>query len=138
MHYWILKTEPTTYSMGDLKRDGKTAWDGVRNYQARNNLASMKQDDRCFIYHSVGPKEIVGTARVVKSAYPDVTAGDPRWVCVDICFEKALTRPVKLEELKSHPRLKNISLVHQGRLSVSPISKADWDEIIALSSSHEP
>ena len=87
MQYWILKTEPTTYSIENLKKDRTTAWDGVRNYQARNNLASMKKNDRCMIYHSVGPKEIVGTARVVGTAYPDKTSADPQWVCVDLAFE---------------------------------------------------
>lgn len=135
MQYWILKTEPTTYSLDNLKKDKKTAWDGVRNYQARNNLAAMKKGDRCMIYHSVGPKEIVGTARVEKTAYPDPKAGDPRWVCVDIAYDSTFNTPVTLARLKAHPKLAEISLVRQGRLSVCPISKADWDAIMDLSAS---
>lgn len=134
MQYWILKTEPSTYSIDNLKKDITTAWDGVRNYQARNNLASMKKNDRCMIYHSVGPKEIVGTAKVVCTAYPDPKAEDPRWVCVDLTFDKMLKTPVTLARMKAHPKLQEISLVRQGRLSVCPISKEDWDEIMELAS----
>lgn len=131
MAYWILKTEPSTYSLQDLKKDKTTHWDGVRNYQARNNLKAMKKGDACMIYHSVGPKEIVGEATVIKTAYPDPK--DPDWVNVDIKFESEFEAPVKLAQLKEHPTLKDISLVRQGRLSVCPITKADWDAIVKLS-----
>lgn len=131
MSHWILKTEPGTYSLDDLKKDRSTFWDGVRNYQARNNLKSMKKGDQCMIYHSVGPKEIVGTATVTKTAYPDPK--DMDWVNVDIAFESELKKPVKLAELKEHKTLKDISLVRQGRLSVCPITKGDWDAILKLS-----
>lgn len=132
MQYFILKTEPETYSFDDLVRDKKTAWDGVRNFQARNNLKSMNEGDAVMIYHSVGPKEIVGTAKVVKTAYPDKTADDPRWVCVDIQPAHRLKTPVTLSQLKEHPSLKAISLVRQGRLSVCPIGQAEWEEILEL------
>jgi predicted RNA-binding protein with PUA-like domain len=132
MPYWILKTEPSTYSLENLKKDGHTHWDGVRNYQARNNLKSMKKGDHCMIYHSVGPKEIVGTARVIKTFYPDPK--DLDWVNVDIEFESELKKPVKLAEIKEHKALQNIALVRQGRLSVCPITKDDWDAIMKLAS----
>ena len=117
-----------------LKKEKVTAWDGVRNYQARNNLSKMKLKDRCMIYHSVGPKEIVGTARVVKTGYPDPTTDDSRWVCVDIEFEKMLKNPVTLQTLKDDLDLSEISLVRQGRLSVCPITKKDWEAIMKLAS----
>jgi len=130
MAYWILKTEPSTYSLENLKKDKSTFWDGVRNYQARNNLKAMKKGDECMIYHSVGPKEIVGTAKVIKTAYPDPK--EPDWVNVDLAFESELKKPVHLSQLKEHATLKDISLVKQGRLSVCPITKADWDAILKL------
>jgi len=128
-NYWILKSEPEAYSFDDLIKDGQTRWDGVRNYQARNNLKNMKIGDECFIYHSVGPKEIVGSAKVVKEAYPDPTTKDANWVCVDIKPLNKLKKPVTLAMLKEHPVLQNISLVKQSRLSVCPISKTEWDLI---------
>lgn len=134
MQYWILKTEPSTYSIDDLKKDKKTAWDGVRNFQARNNLSKMKPKDCCLIYHSVGPKEIVGMAFVVKEAYPDKTSADPRWVCVDVAFDRMLPSPVHLEQLKAHQQLCDLSLVRQGRLSVCPISKEEFNAIMKLAS----
>jgi predicted RNA-binding protein with PUA-like domain len=128
---WILKTEPSAYSYADLERDGQTRWDGVRNYQARNNLKTMEMSDLCLIYESVGPREIVGTARVIKTAYPDPK--DINWTCVDIRLEKRLKKPISLAELKEHPVLKNISLVKQSRLSVCPISKEEWAMIAKIS-----
>ncbi len=135
MQHFILKTEPHAYSFEQLEKDKTTRWDGVRNYQARNNLQSMKVGDLCMIYHSVGPKEIVGTALVVKEAYPDPTSADPRWASVDIKVGERLKKPVHLEELKNHPLLKDMALVRQSRLSVCPISKKDWDAILALAKS---
>ena len=126
--FWILKTEPGAYSYADLERDKVTHWDGVRNYQARNNLKAMKKSDRCLIYESVGPKQIIGTAQVIREAYPDPK--DPAWVCVDIGIGQRLSKSVTLEELKKHPVLREISLVKQSRLSVCPVSGKDF-EIIA-------
>lgn len=129
--YWILKTEPGAYSYADLEREGQTRWDGVRNYQARNNLKAMKTGDLCLIYESVGPKELVGTAHVIREAYPDPQ--DPAWVCVDIKLGKRVKKPISLAKLKGHPVLKNISFVKQSRLSVCPISKEDWALIAKIS-----
>jgi predicted RNA-binding protein with PUA-like domain len=134
MNYWILKTEPTTYSYEDLERDGKTHWDGVRNFQARNNLKAMKVGDAVLIYHSVGPKELVGSATVVKEAYPDPSDDEDRWVMVDIKPNKRLGRGITLAELKEHPKLKDLSLVKQSRLSVCPVSSDDWKVILSLAS----
>lgn len=128
---WILKTEPSAYSYADLERDGQTRWDGVRNYQARNNLKAMKMGDLCLIYESVGPKEIVGTAQVIKTAYFDPE--DPIWVCVDIKLGKRFKTSISLAKLKEHPALKNISLVKQSRLSVCPITKEDFSQIAKIS-----
>lgn len=133
MQYWILKTEPSAYSFENLLKDKKTNWDGVRNYQARNNLASMKVGDLCYIYHSVGPKEIVGVAEVTKTAFPDTTTDEPGWLAVEIKPVKQLKNPVHLEQLKTHPALKNLSLVKQSRLSVCPIDADEWKTIEKIS-----
>ncbi len=135
MPNWLIKSESSVYSIEDLKRDGSTAWDGVRNYQARNNLSAMKIGDLAMIYHSVGPKELVGIAKVIKSSYPDPSATEDVWVAVDIAFQKYSARPVKLLELKSIPELCDLSLVRQGRLSVCPLSKIEWDIILSLAKS---
>lgn len=132
MQYWILKTEPGTYSLDDLKRDKKTFWDGVRNYQARNNLKAMGQGDVCLIYHSVGPKSIVGEAIVVKEAYQDPTTDDDKWVAVDIAYKRSSKKAVTLEEMKRSPVLSQTSLVKQSRLSVCPISKKEYGTISKL------
>lgn len=125
--YWILKTEPSAYSFENLERDKTTRWDGVRNYQARNNLRTMELDDLCFIYESVGPKQIIGTATVIRTAYPD--PADTAWSCVDIQLEKRIRHPITLEVLKNHPALKEIALVKQSRLSVSPLSLSDYEAL---------
>jgi predicted RNA-binding protein with PUA-like domain len=132
MAYWLLKTEPGTYSWDDLKKEKKTEWDGVRNYQARNNLQAMKKGDRCFIYHSVKQKEVVGTAKVIKTAYPDPTTDDERWVAVDIQAEKDMPNPVHLKTIKSDPALSEMLLVRNSRLSVSPVTDAQWKRIIEM------
>ena len=133
MQYWILKTEPKTYSFEDLLSEKSTSWDGIRNYQARNNLRSMRVGDECLIYHSVGPKEIVGLASVSKEAYPDPTSSEQAWIAVDINAIKSLTKHIKLAALKIHPKLQNMSLVKQGRLSVCPINQTEFDAIMQLS-----
>jgi predicted RNA-binding protein with PUA-like domain len=128
--HWIVKQEPTAYSWQDFVKDGRTAWTGVRNFQARNHLCSMRKGDRVLFYHSVIGKEVVGIAKVVKEAYPDPTAKDGDWVCVDLVPERKLTRPVSLEEIKAHPRLSGIPLVRQSRLSVSPLAAVEFREIV--------
>ncbi|MBH1988687.1 MAG: EVE domain-containing protein [Myxococcaceae bacterium] len=125
---WILKTEPSEYSFADLEREKITRWDGVRNYQARNNLRSMKTGDPCLIYESVGPKKIVGSARVSQEAYPDPK--DPSWLCVDIALGSRFPNTVSLDFLKSDPVLSQISLVKQSRLSVCPITQGVYQSIV--------
>lgn len=132
MAYWILKTEPSTYSIKDLKRDQETDWDGVRNYQARNNLKEMGVGDQAMIYHSVGPKEIVGIAKVIKVAYPDKTATKGDWVAVKVKFERELNKPIHLSTIKAEKFFANLSLVKQGRLSVCPVSEKEWERLLRL------
>jgi predicted RNA-binding protein with PUA-like domain len=139
MATWLIKTEPETYSWDDLRRDKKTSWDGVRNYTARNNLKAMRKGDLCLVYHSVGPKEIVGIAEVSREAYPDPTveAGDPDfkkgWVAVEVKPKQPLPRPVTLAEIKADKLLKHMQLVKQSRLSVCPVTAQQWDAILARS-----
>ena len=132
MAHWLVKSEPSAYSWTDLLADKKTNWDGVRNYQARNNLASMRKGDLVLVYHSVGDKEIVGIAKVVREAFPDPTADDPRWVAVGLAAVEPLARPVSLEEIKSDRDLCEIPLVRQSRLSVMPLAVDDFQAIVAL------
>ena len=131
-HRWLVKQEPAAYSWTDFVADGRTAWTGVRNFQARKNLQTMREGDRVLFYHSVVGKEIVGIAKVVKEAYPDPTASEGAWVCVDLAPEAPLPSPVTLETLKAHPTLCGIPLIKQSRLSVMPLSQADFDALVAL------
>jgi predicted RNA-binding protein with PUA-like domain len=133
MNYWLMKTEPETFSWDDMVKDGKATWDGVRNFAARNHMAAMKKGDQVFIYHSVNGKEIVGIAEVTKESYPDKTSDDPRWVVVDLKPVKPLKNPVSLETIKADKRLQEMPLVRIGRLSVSPVSRKEWDTILQLS-----
>lgn len=130
--YWIVKQEPTAYAWDQFVKDGSTAWTGVRNFQARNHLRSMRLGDRVLYYHSVVGKQIVGTAEVLREAYPDPTASEGEWVCVDLAPREALGHPVTLEALKAHPTLHAIGLIRQSRLSVIPISKEEFEEILRL------
>ncbi len=130
--HWLVKSEPFKYSWDDLVRDGSTYWDGVRNYQARNNLRAMKVGDRALYYHSNEGKEIVGVARVTRGAYPDPTSDDDRWVVVDVAPVVALKLPVTLAQIKADAQLRGIPLVTQSRLSVMPIEKAHYDRILEL------
>jgi predicted RNA-binding protein with PUA-like domain len=131
MNYWLMKTEPSTYSWDDLQKDKKTAWDGVRNFQARNNLKAMKKGDTVFIYHSMDDKAIVGIAKVVKESYPDPK--DTDWVLVEIAPERKLKSPVTLSQVKGDKRFANMVLVKAFRLSVQPVRPEEFDDIIALS-----
>ncbi|HEX5552821.1 MAG TPA: EVE domain-containing protein [Chitinophagaceae bacterium] len=130
--YWLVKSEPFKYSWDQFVKDGKTFWDGVRNYQARNNLKAMKKGDTVLFYHSNEGMEIVGLARVVKAHYQDPTTEDPRWVVVDLKPVKPFKTPVTLAQIKADKRLKDISLVRQGRLSVCEISPAEFKIILEL------
>ena len=132
--FWLVKQEPETYSWDDLVRDGKTDWTGVRNFQARNNLRQMKLGDRVLFYHSGSGKCVVGVAEVAKAGYPDPTADDPAWVAVDIKPAKAFKQAVTLDEIKSHAKLKHMLLLRQSRLSVMPVTKEEFETIVALGS----
>lgn len=133
MNYWLMKTEPNTYSWDDLVKDGRTFWDGVRNYAARNHMKDMKVGDLAFIYHSVAERDIVGIAKIVKEHYQDPTTDDDRWVAVDIAPERPLKKRVNLSEIKTDERLKEMALVRIGRLSVQPVRKEEFDIILAMS-----
>jgi predicted RNA-binding protein with PUA-like domain len=132
MQFWLVKQEPSKYSWEEFAKDKGTYWDGVRNYQARNNLQAMKKGDQVFFYHSVVGKQIMGIAKVTRESYPDPTTDDPAWVVVDLKPLKALKVPVSLEQIKSHPKLKEISLIKQSRLSVMPLSQSEYKIILGL------
>ena len=133
INYWLLKSEPSSWSWEDQVKAGIEMWDGVRNYQARNNLMSMKNKDLCFFYHSVSEKLIIGIVEVIKEHYPDPTDKTGRFVVTDVKAKKKLKRPVSLEEIKSTSKLSNIALIKQSRLSVMPLKKIEWDTIIKIS-----
>ena len=132
--YWLVKQEPTKYSWDRLVRDGRTSWDGVRNYQARNNLQAMKTGDRVLFYHSVVGLDVVGIAEVVRAAYQDPTTADERWVVVDLAPVKALKKPVTLGAIKGVAALQDLPLIRQSRLSVMPLAKAAFDAIVKMGS----
>lgn len=132
MNYWLVKSEPTKYSWEKFNNEGRTFWDGVRNYQARNNLREMKKGDLVLFYHSNEDKAVVGIAEVVKEHYQDPTTEDPNWVVVDLKPVESLKKLVTLAEIKADKQLENISLVKQGRLSVMPLKVEEFDRIIAL------
>jgi predicted RNA-binding protein with PUA-like domain len=131
MNYWLVKTEPDTYSWDDLVKDSKTTWDGVRNFQARSNLKAMKQGDQVFIYHTGDEKAIIGLAKVVKEPYPDPK--DKDWIVVDLAAGKKLKKPVSLSQIKADKRLANMVLVRASRLSVQPVKPDESDLILSLS-----
>jgi len=131
MNYWLMKSEPDVYSWDDLVRDKKATWDGVRNYQARNNLKAMKKGDLVLIYHSNTGKEIVGIAKIVKENFPDPKDAD--WVVVDIAPERKLKLPITLAQVKTDKRLAEMALVKAMRLSVQPVRKEEFDLVITLS-----
>ncbi|MBW2714884.1 MAG: EVE domain-containing protein [Deltaproteobacteria bacterium] len=130
--HWLVKSEPFKYSWDDLVKDGSTYWDGVRNYQARNNLREMKVGDHVLYYHSNEGKEVVGVAEVTRSAYQDPTTDDDRWVVVDVAPLKPLSVPVTLAQIKADPKLSQIPLVTHSRLSVMPLEKSAFEWIVKL------
>ncbi len=132
MQYWLVKQEPETYSWAMFERDGHTDWTGVRNFQARNYLRQMERGDAVLYYHSGGGKEVVGLARVAKSAYPDPTATEGDWVCVDFEPVKPLKRPVSLEAIKADRRLARMPLLKQSRLSVMPLTPEQFKILLRL------
>ncbi len=136
--HWLVKSEPFKYSWDDLVKDGFTYWDGVRNYQARNNLREMKVGDYALYYHSNEGKEVVGIAKVTRSAYPDPTTDDDRWVVVDVAPVKPLKAPVTLAQVKADPQLRQIPLVTHSRLSVMPLEKSAFERIVKLGKTSAP
>jgi predicted RNA-binding protein with PUA-like domain len=131
MNYWLLKTEPDSYSWSDLVKDKKTIWDGVRNFQARSNMKKMEKGDIVFVYHTGDEKAIVGQAHVTKSAYPDPKDGE--WVVVELSADKPLKKPVSLAQIKGDKRLSDMVLVRASRLSVQPVKSAEYNLIVGLS-----
>lgn len=134
MNHWLVKSEPFKYSWDKFNEDGRTFWDGVRNYQARNNLREMKEGDLVLFYHSNEGKNVVGIAKVVKESYQDPTSDNANWVVVDLSPIESLKNPVSLEQIKAEPSLINISLVRQGRLSVMPLKAEEFDKILEMGS----
>jgi predicted RNA-binding protein with PUA-like domain len=133
MAYWLVKSEPSVYSWDQMVKDGSTFWSGVRNHQAAANMKAMKKGDKVFFYHSNEGKEIVGIVEVAKEYYPDHTDETGKFGMVDVKAGKKLKTPVTLADIKSHPKLKNMALVKQSRLSVCPVSKDEWDVINKMS-----
>jgi len=131
MNYWLVKQEPEAYSFDDLMKDGKTDWTGVRNFQARNNLRAMRTGDRVLFYHSVSEKSVVGVAEVSRGEFPDPT--DEKWISVEIKPVEKLANPVSLDQIKTEKSLENIALLKQSRLSVVPLTKAEFETIIKIS-----
>jgi predicted RNA-binding protein with PUA-like domain len=132
MAHWLVKSEPGKYAFADLERDGKTVWDGVRNNAAALHLKSMKRGDEVFYYHSVEGLAVVGIAEVVREAFPDATDPTGRFVAVELAPVRPLTKPVTLAQLKANPALSEMAMLRQGRLSVSPVTDAEWAEILEM------
>jgi len=131
-NFWLVKSEPSSYSWSDFVADGDTNWTGVRNYAARNNLRRMREGDQVLFYHSGIEKAVVGIANVARAAYPDPTAREGDWSAVDLAPIKSLRRPVTLRQIKSNPRLRKIHLVRQPRLSVMPLVVGEYREIVRM------
>ena len=136
--FWIVKQEPSKYSWQQFEKDGSTYWDGVRNYQARNNLIAMTRGDLILFYHSVIGKEIVGIAKVIRESYPDPTTDDDRWVVVDLKPIKPFKVPVSLNEIKAHKELEEIALIKQSRLSVMPVTEKEFQILLKLGKTSLP
>jgi predicted RNA-binding protein with PUA-like domain len=131
--YWLVKSEPDEYSWQDLVKDKVSVWTGIRNYQARNNLRSMKVGDLVFYYHSNIGKDIVGIAKVVKESHQDPTTEDERWLSVDLEPVESLKKSVKLDDIKANPKLESMQLVRNSRLSVQKVTDAEWNEVLRMS-----
>ncbi len=133
MNYWLIKSEPYKYSWQDLEKDGSTYWDGVKNYQARNNLKAMKVGDKALYYHSNEGKEIVGVTEIIKEHYQDPTTDDTRWVAVDVKPIEKFKVPVTLKDIKADPNLAEMVLLKQQRLSVAPVEQKEYEHILKMS-----
>jgi len=140
MAYWLMKSEPGTWSWEQQKKEDKTGaeWDGVRNFQARNNMRAMKKGDLAFFYHSIGEKACVGIVKVVTEVHPDSTDSTGKWECVDVAAVADLPRPVTLAETKDTPQLENMVLVRNSRLSVQPVTAAEWRKVCTLGGLKDP
>jgi predicted RNA-binding protein with PUA-like domain len=140
MAYWLLKSEPHTWSWDQQKKEGRkgTEWDGVRNFQARNNMRAMRRGDLAFFYHSGEEKSVVGIVKVVAEAHPDSTDGTGQWECVDVAAVSGFARPVTLAAIKAEPSLKSMVLVRVSRLSVQPVTAAEWKKICAMGGVAKP
>lgn len=140
MAYWLMKSEPGTWSFDQQKAEGKAGaeWDGVRNYQARNNMRAMKTGDLAFFYHSIGEKACVGIVKIVVEAHHDSTASSDQWECVDVAAVTDLPKPVTLAEIKAEPGLKDMVLVNNSRLSVQPVTASEWRKVCALGGLTKP
>ena len=134
MNHWLIKSEPSAYSWERLVKEKRARWDGIRNFQARNNLQAMKKGDLCLFYHSGKEPSVVGIAKVVGAPYPDPTSNDPRWVAVDLAPRRALETPVTIAMLKANERTQGMTLLRQGRLSVSPVTPAEFAAVVELGS----
>lgn len=132
MNYWLVKSEPTKYSWETFEKEGLTCWDGIRNFQARNNLSAMKENDLVLFYHSNEGKEIVGIARLAKEAYPDPTTDATQWVAVELVPVQKLDKPVGLAKIKQDARLQQMGLLRQSRLSVMPLKREEFDAVLEL------
>lgn len=132
MNYWLIKSEPSTYSWEDFVKEKRTFWNGVRNFQARNNLKAMKEGDLVLFYHSVNNPAVVGIAKVVREFYQDPTTEDKNWVVVDFEPYQPLAKPVTLQQIKENPDLQTIGLIRQSRLSVMPLKAEEFDMILGM------
>jgi predicted RNA-binding protein with PUA-like domain len=133
MNYWLVKSDPDTYSWEDLLKEKETSWDGIRNYAARLHLRAMKKGDNVLVYHSGGESAVMGTAKVSKESYQDPTTKDDAWVSVGLKAGKALKKPITLSEIKTNKKLKDIKLIKISRLSVMPLTESEYDEILSMS-----
>jgi len=140
MAYWLMKSEPATWSWAQQKAEGRggAEWDGVRNFQARGNMRKMRKGDLAFFYHSGEERSVVGIVKVVKEAHPDSTDPTGQWECVDVAALRALPRPVSLAEVKAEPKLKSMVLVRNSRLSVQPVSDPEWRKVCAMGALADP
>ena len=138
MAYWLLKSEPAKYSWDQMVKDGRTHWDGVRNFQARGNMRKMSKGDLAFFYHSGDERAVVGIVKVVKEAHPDSTDPTGQWECVDVAAVRNLPHPVTLAAVKAEPKLKSMVLVRNSRLSVQPVSDAEWQRVCAMGGLADP
>lgn len=140
MAYWLMKSEPETWSFDQQKAEGKAGaeWDGVRNFQARNFMRAMKAGDLAFFYHSGGERACVGIVKIVVEAHPDSTASTGQWECVDVASVADLPKPVTLAEIKATPQLQDMVLVKNSRLSVQPVTASEWRKVCALGGLADP